>query len=351
MGTLDATTGLYRLNNYEIATLLSYTFWASTPDDTLLTAAAATTPLDIKAQVTRLLADARAERGLRRFAQGWLLNGRYGYLVSSSLAANFDEETVRFAMETIKSDLPYTTLLTANYTYANAELAQYYKSGSVVSGWAKSTFLSTDPRSGTGLLGQGSFLATRVSSLENPSPIKRGNYVRSVLMCQDLPPPQQAGLSLPKGPDDSNRTATMKHTNDPACQGCHQYLDGIGFGLESYGSNALFRTSETLLSGMTATIDASGTIKSLDSAEAKLDPNSAAMPYQSVSQLATLIANSGQGSACYSRQFYRYVTGRNEEAADENIIPVYSANMRAGGGMKQMLIDLASTPGFILRRK
>lgn len=355
MGTVDTATGLYRLNNYEIATLLSYSFWASTPDDTLLAAAKTAednkTTFDIKAQTNRLLADARAERGLRRFAQGWLLNGRYGYLVNTNLAAAFDEESVRFAMETIKADLPYTTLLTANYTYANPDLAQYYKSSAVSTGWAKSTFTSNDPRGGTGILGQGSFLATRVSTIDNPSPIKRGNYVRSVLMCQDLPPPQKAGLSLPKGPDDTNRTATMKHTSDPACQGCHQYIDGIGFGLERYGSNGLFRTTETLLSGMTATIDASGSIKSLNSAEAKLDPNSAAIAYQTVPQLATLIANSGQGSACYSRQFYRYITGRNEDAADENIIPVYSANMRAGGGMKQMLVDLATNPSFILRRK
>lgn len=350
MGTLDTKTNLYKLNSYEIATLLSYSLWASAPDDALLTAAAGT--IDIKAQVTRMLSDAKADRGLRRFAQGWLLNSKYGYLAVSkaSLAQSFDEETIRFAMETIKADLPYKNLLTADYTYANTELASYYGNTAVASGWAKSTFADSNPRRGTGILGHGSFLATRVSSNENPSPIKRGTFVRDVLMCQELPPPQKAGLSIPKGPTDTNRTANEKHTNDAACQGCHQYIDGVGFGFENYGSNGLFRATELLGNGQQQTINASGSIKSLDSAEAKLDPKSTAITYETVPQLATLIANSGQGSACYSRQFYRYVTGRNEEAADEKIIPAYSANLRAGGGMKEMIIDLTLNPSFILRR-
>lgn len=350
MGVLESS-GLYRLTNYEIATLLSYSLWASTPDDALLNAAGST--LDIKAQVTRMLSDVKAERGLRRFAQGWLLNGKYGYnaISTPSLASSFNEETIRFAMETIKADLPYKELLTANYTYANAELAQYYGNASVASGWAKSAFKDSDPRNATGLLGHGSFLASRVSSVENPSPIQRGLFVRDVLMCQELPPPQKAGLSIPKGPEDTNRTANAKHTADAACQGCHQYIDGIGFGFEKFGSNAKFRETETLTTGVQKAINAAGAIKSLDSAETKLDPDSLEVDYQTVPQLATLIANSGQGSACYSRQFYRYITGRNEEVADEKIIPAYSAKVRAGGGMKEMIVELAVNPSFILRRK
>lgn len=352
MGVLDSATGLYRLTNYEVATLLSYTLWASAPDDALLTAAAATT-LDISGQVTRMLADTKAERGLRRFAQGWLINSKYGYgaITSGTLPAAFDEETIRFVMESIKADLPYKTLLTANYTYANTELAQYYGSSTVASGWAKSTFKDSDPRSGTGLLGHASFLASRIMGETNPSPIKRGNFVREVLMCQELPPPQKAGFSISTNPDDTNRDATFRHTNDPGCQGCHQYLDGVGFGLENYGSNGLYRATETTLSGIVKQINSLGTIKSLNSAETKLDPNSEEVSYTTVPRLATLIANSGQGAACYSRQYYRYVVGRDEADADEHIIPVYSANMREGGGMKQMLIDLATNPSFIMRRQ
>lgn len=352
MGVETTTAGLYRLTNYEVATLLSYTLWASTPDDALLTAADATT-MNISTQVTRMLSDAKAERGLRRFAEGWLINAKYGYgaIKSATLPTAFNEETVRFLMETIKADLPYKTLLTANYTYANTELAQYYGSSAVTSGWAKSTFDSNDPRSGTGLLGHASFLASRILGETNPSPIKRGNFVREVLMCQELPPPQKAGFDIEVKDTDSNRDATVRHTKDPGCQQCHQFLDGIGFGLENYGSNGLYRLTETALNGEVKNIISTGDIKSLYSAETTLDPNSEKFDFATVPDLANLIANSGQGAACYSRQFYRYVVGREAAEADENIIPVYSANMREGGGMKKMLIDLATNPSFILRRQ
>lgn len=344
-------SGLYRLTDYEIASLLSYSFWASTPDRTLLDSVASGS-FDIKTQVTRLLADPRAERGLRRFAQGWLINGKYGYgvLSSQTLASAFNEETIRFAVESIKSNKPFNTMLTADYTYANSELAQYYGSSAVGSGWAQSTFADSDPRRGAGILGHGSFLSTRSSNADNPSPIKRGLFVRSVLLCQEMPPPQKAGTSIPRKPEDSNRTANANHTADPACAACHQFIDGIGFGFERFGSDAKYRTQEKLGNGNWQNIDASGWIKSLDSAETKLDPSSRDVDYDTVPELARLIADSGQASACYSRQFYRYIIGRNEELADEAIIPIYSAKLRAGGGMGEMLTELALSPGFILRR-
>jgi large repetitive protein len=352
-GELKGATGLYRLTNYEIATLLSYSLWVSAPDDALLVAAAQPV-FDIKGQVTRMLNNTTlSERGLRRFAQGWFINSKYGFgaISSPTLANAFNEETIRFVIETIKADLPFSTLLTADYTYANAELAQYYGSAPVSNGWAKSAFSDTDPRRGSGVLGHGSFLASRVSSSENPSPIKRGLYVRDVLMCQELPPPQKAGLSIPKGPNDSNRDANAKHTSDPACQSCHQYIDGIGFGFERYGTDARYRTQEKLVNNTLQDIVADGWIKSLNSLETLLDPNSKEIPYRSVPELAKLIADSRQGEACYSRQFYRYLVGRNEVTADEKIIPVYSAKVRAGGGMKEMLIDLTTNPSFILRHQ
>jgi len=357
VGTLDNSTNLYRLSNYETATLLSYSFWASTPDDALLAAAEAATNansrIDIKAQVNRMLLDVKAERGLRRFAKGWLLNNKYGYssLTSPTLPASFDEESIRFVTESIKADLPFSKMLTADYTYVNPELAKYYEMSSVASGWEKRSFADADPRKGTGILGHGSFLATRVTNIDNPSPIKRGLFVRESLLCQELPPPQKAGFVIARLPEDTNRIATARHTSDLGCASCHQFLDGIGFGLESFGSDAKYRSQEKLSNGEWKPINALGSIKSLDSAETKVDPLSKEITYGTVPELAKLIADSSQASACYSRQFYRYIVGRTELESDEAIIPAYSAKMRAGGGMREMLIELASSPSFVLRRE
>jgi glucose/arabinose dehydrogenase/mono/diheme cytochrome c family protein len=350
VGELDSATGLYRLTDHETATLLSYTFWVTTPDDTLL-AAADSGALDVAEQVTRLLNDPRAERGLRRFASGWLIHGRYGFpaITSGSLIDAFKEETVRFVVESINDNVPFNTLLTANYTYANAELAQHYGLPAV-NDWSQVFYPSGDERSGAGLLGHGSFLASRTSTV-NPAPIKRGVFVRELLMCQEFPPPAAADFNVTFEPTDSNRDATERHTSDPACATCHQFIDGVGFGFESFGSDALYRTIETLGNGETQPIDATGSIKSLYSPETVMDPDSESYAYYTIPELAGLIAGSGQGSACFSRQFYRYAVGRVENTqSDEKVIRAYSAALRNGGGMKDMLIDLMLSDSFMLRR-
>lgn len=349
MGELNSVTGLYELTDYEIAALLSYTFWVTTPDEILLNAAQAGT-LNIEEQAQRLLADPRSEQGLRRFASGWLINNQYPFpaISSTSLVEAFKEETIRFVVGGIRSNAPFSTLLTANYTYANSELASHY--GISVNGdWAQAFFPASDPRSGAGLLGHGSFLASRTGTI-NPAPIKRGVYVREAIMCQEFPPPAAANFDVVFEPTDSNRDATARHTSDPACATCHQYIDGVGFGFERFGSAGLYRTLETLGNGETRDIDASGSIKSLNSPETVLDPDSDSVAYFSVPELASLIAGSGQGEACFSRQFYRYAVGRNEATdGDEVFIRSYSEDLRNGGGMFDMLIDLTTSAAFSAR--
>lgn len=351
LGELDTETGLYRLDNYEIATLLSYTFWVTTPDDSLLLAATEE-DFDMVAQVDRLLSDPRAERGMRRFINGWLIDNQYPFpaITDPDLIAAFKEESVRFVLENIRSNAAFGELLSANYTWTNGELAEYYGLDSGAgSGWMIRTFPAEDPRSGAGLLGHGSFLASRASTV-NPAPIKRGVYVREVLMCQEFPPPAAADFNVVFEDSDSNREATARHTSDPACASCHQFIDGVGFGFERFGSDALFRTIEIIGTGEEREIDDSGSIKSLYTPATVLDPNSTSYDFYSVPELANLIAGSDQGEACFARQFYRYVTGREEGASDDLIIHSVSEDLRSGGGMRDMLRTLAISEAFVLRR-
>ncbi|GAB2526681.1 hypothetical protein GCM10008940_31730 [Microbulbifer agarilyticus] len=350
LGELDSATGLYRLNNYEIATLLSYTFWVTTPDDTLLLAASDAN-FDVAAQVDRLLADPRAERGLRRFISGWLINNQYPFpaISSADLISAFKEETVGFVLENIRGNNAFSELLSANYTWANGELAAHYGLENTNGDWSIRNFPNGDARSGTGLLGHGSFLASRTSTV-NPAPIKRGVYVREVLMCQEFPPPAAADFNVVFEDSDSNREATARHTSDPACAACHQFIDGVGFGFERFGSDALYRTIETIGTGEQREIDDSGSIKSLYSAATVLDPASDSYDFYSVPELASLIASSDQGEACFARQFYRYVVGREEGTSDDLIIHAVSEDLRNGGGMRDMLRTLVLSDAFTLRR-
>ncbi len=358
MGTLDAATGLYRLSNYEIATLLSYSLWVTTPDDTLLTAAASAN-FNLQTEAQRMLNDARAERGLRRFAQGWFIYDRYAYpgVADLKIQQYFKEETTRFIVENIKNNTPYSNVLKANYTYVNKSLAQYYGFTPIPANdntWEKMLYPANDPRAETGIFAHGSILASRVSSAKDPSPIKRGLFVRDVLLCQVFKSPPAANFDPVRNDDDSNRDAVSRHTSDPSCRGCHQFIDGVGFGLEGLGANGLPRTTETTTSGLVKTVMHQGAIKSIfNTPETMLIEDSQEDTYEEVAQLANLIAESGQGSACYSRQFFRYMVGRAEDRStdtDEMILRTYNSGIKNGGGMKDMIVSMMAQPNFILRR-
>lgn len=352
LGQLNSESGLYQLSPYEIVTSLAYTFWVTTPDATLL-AAADEGAIDINSLLTYVLNDARAERGLRRFINGWLINNQYPFPAISNpdLVLALKEETVRFVLENIESNMPFSELLLAEYTQANDLVADHYDlAGAIAGDWVQRSYAADDPRSGAGLLGHASFLASRTNTI-NPSPIKRGVFVREMLMCQEFPPPAAANFDITFEPDDSNRDATSRHTSEPACRACHQFIDGVGFGFERYDSQGLYREIETLANGETQAIDASGSIKSLYSPETVMDPDSEAVPYHSIAELAGLIAGSGQGEACFARQFYRYLVGREEsQLSDEIIIRSFSQDLRNGGGMRDMLKDLVLSESFTQRR-
>jgi hypothetical protein len=213
---------------------------------------------------------------------------------------------------------------------------------------------ANDPRAETGIFAHGSILASRVSSAKDPSPIKRGLFVRDVLLCQVFKSPPAANFDPVRNDDDSNRDAVSRHTSDPSCRGCHQFIDGVGFGLEGLGANGLQRTTETTTSGLIKTVMHQGAIKSIfNTPETMLIEDSQEDTYEEVAQLANLIAESGQGSACYSRQFFRYMVGRAEDRSsdtDEMILRTYNSGIKNGGGMKDMIVSMMAQPNFILRR-
>lgn len=358
MGVLDASTNLFKLTNYEIATLLSYSLWITTPDDALLTAAASAN-FNIQTEVVRMLNDVRAEKGLRRFAQGWFIYDRYSFpaITDVKLQEYFKEETIRFVVENIKNNTPYRNMLKANYTYANKTLATHYGFTDIPADdntWKKVTYPANDARAETGVFAHGSILASRVTSAKDPSPIKRGLFVRDILLCQVFQSPPAANFSPIRNPDDTNRDAVSRHTSDPSCRGCHQFIDGVGFGLEGLGSNALPRTTETTASGMIKTVMHQGAIKSIfNTPETLLIEDSQEDTYEEVAQLANLIVDSGQGAACYSRQLFRYMVGRAEDKIthnDEMIMRTYNNGIKNGGGMKDMIVSMMTQPNFVLRR-
>jgi hypothetical protein len=251
-----------RVDNWELATRLSYFLHASTPDPELLEAAATdrlNTPEQIVAQTSRLLNHTHISRLSREFATAWLHLYDFSSLDEKSprhfpefpdLRDSMLEETQRFFTALFRQNLPVLDLINADYTYLNASLARFYaipddlwnQSAGTEDGWRLVHGLHTYSRGG--ILGHASILS-RQSGASRTSPILRGNWIAEVLLGDKLPPPPKNVPQLPA--DEATETLTVrdlteKHSTDPSCYGCHRLIDPYGYTLESFDAIGRHRT-------------------------------------------------------------------------------------------------------------
>ena len=248
------------LTPYEVASSLSYLLTGSMPDDQLAqaadTAAAAGGTLDVDAQLTRLLVDPRAQDSVMRFASGWLLLDRLSgakdpaYLtLTDANRADMLGETRAFFLDTFATGT-LSTLLTANYTFLNTRMAQYYglPTGGLGTTFTKVSF-GTGAMRDPGILAQGALLAG-LATARTGSPTQRGKVVRGRLLCQPIPPPPP-GVDTnlpPPAANQSTRALYEAHVDfantNRNCPSCHVHMDRIGFGFEHYDGVGKYRTTD-----------------------------------------------------------------------------------------------------------
>lgn len=340
-----------RLTPYETASALSYLFWGTMPDDALFAAAAAgelRTSEQITAQARRLLADDRARDQVAEFVAQWMrTDGLVGAkdqtiypAFTDSIRDAMTEELRRFVADVVfDQDGTFADLFVADYTIANAELAQYYGLQAPASGFAP---VSVTPDSGRGgLLAMGAVLASHAHSNES-SPIKRGVFVRERLLCQPLAPPPPNVDATPPGLDPSltTRERFAQHTSDPACSGCHQLIDGIGFGFEGFDGAGARRLVENGLP-----VDTSGEIVGIDG------PGTTDVPFDDVPELASIVAGSETAQACLPRQYFRFARGLDDTVDDSCAVHNLGLDFAdAELSILELLVAVTGQQTFTLRR-
>ncbi|MBU2870086.1 starch-binding protein [Colwellia sp. E2M01] len=356
-------SGYYELTDYEVAAMLSYTYWATTPDANLMAKAEAgelSTPAQIAATVSNMLQDPKAKSAFERFISGWLDLDKEIKTpeLSDSLKADMKQETIEFVRRTVFEGGQYNDLLTANYSFMTQQLATHYglqwPGGS---DWQKVNYISGDGEQNgnserRGILGHAGIL-TLQSASEKTHPVKRGLFVRRNLMCQDFPPPPIGAILKPQ--EDPSLTVRERFENahlQDGCESCHQYIDGIGFGLENYNEVGLFTTTETTDDGQVKVINSAGYIGSLYSAETFLSASDPVVPYQGLDELAQLVADSAHGKACYARQWYRYMRGQRESNEDSCTVQVFGQLFKDGANtsMLDLMIQFTQTKNYTLRK-
>jgi len=338
-----------KLDDWEMASRLSYLLWHTMPDAELMAGArlgSLSSPENIIAEAQRMLLDPRAHTVVADFNAQWLRLGEIGAIekdaavfprFSPSIAGLMREEIDRFLDDAIWNpdggDL--ATLFTAPYTFVNGALATYYG----VPGVTGTAFVKTpvDGVTRGGLLTQGGLLSL-LGKANQTSPVHRGKFVREQLLCTELPPPP-ANLTI-KPPDLSTTLTTRQrfeqHAADGSCSTCHRLMDPIGLGFESFDGAGLYRDTEN-----GQPVDDSGQLTDSD-----VDG-----PFHGVVELGGKLAASSQVRACVAAKWFRYGYGRGETDADGCSLASIEARF-AGGGYKvrDLLAALVETDAFLYRQ-
>ncbi|NBO65330.1 MAG: DUF1592 domain-containing protein, partial [Acidobacteria bacterium] len=266
-----ATTEPRPLNDWEIASRLSFFLWSSVPDRELRQAAAAgrlTTDAGIEYQVRRMLADAKARRLAREFFGQWL--GFYDFdkyggvdttrftAFTEEIRAAMYEEAVSFFEHLIRKDRPVSEIYYADYTFLNRQLAEYYGvQFDQMKVERRDRFQRVEVDNRGGLMRLGAVLTVTSAPLRT-SPVKRGDWILRRILGTPVPPPPANAGSIPA--DDKQfggltlKAQLDKHRRNPSCASCHTRIDPLGFALEHYDPTGRWR--KTYLDGQP--IDASG---------------------------------------------------------------------------------------------
>ena len=344
-------TGIVGLSGYELATRLSYLLLGTTPSDALLDQAGAgalDTMAGANTVVTTMLADPLARRGVKRFYEQWLplteISGptadseRVPHMGDTQLAADLAEETSRFIDDVWwDSSGAVTDILTARYTFVNANLASVYGLPAPAAGtWQKVTFDASSPRAG--FLTQGSMMAAGSHS-DVPSNTRRGQMVREQLLCQDIPaPPPGVAANLPPAqPGETEAQTFARHTSVASCAACHTLMDPIGIGLSGFDAAGAVRTTDN--NGQPVVVK--GQVVGMTPPD-----------FNGPVELGQKLAGAPDVEACFARQLFRYVYGRVETTADEaGITQLQSAFTTAKWDLRGGLASLVASDGFRYRNR
>ena len=257
------------LDDYQLASRLSYLLWARPPDAELAGLADRGTlheTASLQAQVRRLLQDPRSRALFDGFGAQWLgvadLAGKtfdpvkFPQMTGELRSAMYDEARLFFD-SIVRDDRSVVGFIDSDYTFLNGTLAKIYGLENTVTGPAMRRVQLTDANRG-GILGMPGILAT-TSFPHRTSAVKRGVWVLEQVLGERVPPapPNVPALEKQDGAQVAAltlRQRTELHRTDSVCTNCHKILDPIGFGLENF--DAIGRWRETDDAG--GAIDAAG---------------------------------------------------------------------------------------------
>jgi len=333
-----------QLGNYQVANRLSYFLWGTMPDTALFTAAAGgelSTADGVGTQVTRMLADTKAQSFVADFIEDWLdvnvlasrpKDARLYAMWNQDLASAMETEFRTFGTTAVLGTGLFADLLTGNKSSVNQALAAVYGVSGVTGTTHRAVTFDANQRAG--ILTLAGFLAVTGAS-DGSSPVRRGHAIYTRLLCGALPdPPANVPPPDPPTPGLTTRQRFEAHDMNACTGACHAAMDPIGYGFEHYDGIGAYRTTDQNLP-----VDSNGSIV--------LDGQT--RTFTDAVGLAKLLAESPAAQACFARQMTRYALNRWDTAADAASIESAVTRFKGTLNMRDLITGVATSRTFRYR--
>ena len=344
---LKETNG--RLDNYEIASRLSYFLWSSMPDDKLFVLAKAgklTNVAVVQQQVTRMLKDPKSAAFTRHFPENWLgldkmncmppeRSGQFRVYWDRKLEPQMVNQTCAYFGDLVKTNGSIQRLINSDYTYLNETLASIIYGRNDIRGNYLRKVKLDDPRRG-GIFTQPSVMVATANGVDT-SPVVRGVWVlESVLGTPPPPPPPDVE---PLSPDlraaKTIRQQLELHRKQPACNSCHRKIDPMGFAMENFDPIGRWRDKYPKAKN---NIDASSTLstgrKMADIVEFK----------------KMLLTRKDQVARCLTEKLLTYSSGRILEPTDRGEVDrIVSKLKEKGDGLSDLIHLVVQSDVFLTK--
>jgi len=346
-----------KLDGYSLASRLSYTFWHTMPDQTLLSAAAMGM-LDTRQGVEEVVdyVFSKIERGAQpvaRFAFEWLglkeLPDVEVSVATQKLAADLltGDDDARTLFDRLKSQSIEDVLSHSVSSIWRQQISfqEFFESNSSQ---------ITDPPFSVVYGGQRAGLLTRPALLLARSfrsnPVLRGAFIRKHILCDTLSDPDPNDLPddamapPPANERQSTRNFVTRQTGSARCMGCHNRINPLGFALERYDSLGQKRSVERLWDEQGHSLP-------------DVAINTITQPFvvlgditqtQGASQLVDVILDSGKARACFAKNYFQFTLARLENKSDACFLKSFHQDLKSGS-IKESLLKLARSKAFRYR--
>jgi len=358
-----------RLDDWSLASRLSYFLWSSLPDDSLRKLAAAGTlhePAVLRGQVERMLASSKSQAFVENFVGQWLELRQIDFtLPDRKLYPEFDDilkasmvsETQEFFAQLLRDDGKLNNLIDSDWLMLNRRLAEHYQIDGATGEAFRRVPLPPGSHRG-GVLTQASVLKVTANGTAS-SPIMRGAWVMKRLLGEPPPPPP---ADVPAFEPDTRGTTTIreqlaKHRSLAACASCHTQIDPPGFALESFDVIGGWRDRYRAERGSSVERADIPKIKfrGRDIWEYRLGPAVNAsgkladgQEFKNIDEFKHLLMKrENQVARTVARNLLVYATGAGIQFADRDVVEELLARVKSrDGGLRTLVHEIVQSPTF-----